>query len=62
MNKIGNNDDQYKPTNRDKVKQPTGDKSHWCRVCDSGLVKDGSRCKRCKQKDRKKRFKFTRKY
>ncbi len=34
-------------TNREKVKNPKGDKSSWCEHCDRNVVLEGERCSVC---------------
>lgn len=50
-------DDEYEMSNREKTKNPRGDKSSWC-VCDVWKTNDGEKCPNCFRRNGKKRFKI----
>ena len=45
-------DEEYSPTNREKVREPHSDKSHWCGGCDAALVHEGQKCPYCGKRDK----------
>jgi hypothetical protein len=50
-------DIDYPKSNREKVLDPRGDNSHYCK-CDLNNVNDGQKCSICHRRSPKKRFKI----